>query len=104
MKPYNRENWWIDSDIIKPIEVEAKNLKEALNQYVKEVADTAYIEISKSALKNRKKMFRDFPVGTKQVGYVITGKTEFQKDDYSWVEQFIEIWVEVIGVEYKPLF
>lgn len=31
-----------------------------------------------------------------QVGYVITGKTEFQKDSGEWVTQYIDLWVEII--------
>lgn len=31
-----------------------------------------------------------------QVSYVITGKTEFQKDSGEWVTQYIDLWVEII--------
>jgi hypothetical protein len=48
-------------------------------------------------------MYIDTTTGTKQTGYVITGSTDFDKD-YKWYKQFIDIWVEIIGIEYKPIF
>ena len=103
MKPYNRDKWWINSDIIPDMEIKAENPKEALNKYVKEVQDKCYIEISKTALKRKSPMYIDTTTGTKQTGYVITGSTDFDKD-YKWYKQFINIWVEIIGIEYKPIF
>ena len=37
--------------------------------------------------------------GTKQVGYVITGKTEFDRGDYSgYSTQYIDLWVTILTV------
>lgn len=33
-----------------------------------------------------------------QVGFVITGKTEFQRDNGEWVTQFIDLWVEILTI------
>lgn len=35
---------------------------------------------------------------TKQVGYVITGKTEFQDDFYRWSAQYIDLWITILTV------
>lgn len=71
MKEYNNKKWWIDSDI----------------------------EISKNALKTKQDMFVDTPDGTKQVGYVITGKSDFEdRDNYRWSTQYIDLWVTILTV------
>lgn len=31
----------------------------------------------------------------RQVGYVITGKTEMQRDNGTWSTQYIDLWVNV---------
>ena len=37
--------------------------------------------------------------GAKQVGYVITGKTEFDKGDYTgYSTQYIDLWVTILTV------
>ena len=34
-----------------------------------------------------------------QVGYVITGKTEFEKENYGgWCSQYIDLWVTILTV------
>lgn len=99
MKEYNNKNWWIDSGIVREIHVTAENIREALKQYRDIVAERYYIEISDTAIKNKFAMYRDRATGeAKQVGYVITGKTEFQKDSGEWVNQFIDLWVEVLTI------
>lgn len=100
MKEYNNKKWWIDSDIIREISVNADSLKQALEKYREIVKDKFYIEISNNAIKNKNPMFIDTPDGNyKQVGYVITGKTEFEdRDNYKWSTQFIDLWVTVLTV------
>lgn len=96
MKEYNNKNWWIDSRIIENKVIEAETLKEALKEYQKEVSENDYIEISNNAIKNKSPMYVDTKSGeTKQVGYVITGKSEFQRDDYTWSTQYIDLWVSI---------
>ena len=44
-------------------------------------------------------MYVDLKTGeSKQVGYVITGKSDFQRDDYSWSTQYIDLWVSITEV------
>lgn len=58
------------------------------------------INISKNAIKNKSEMFVDLSNGgAKQVGYVITGKTEFDRGDYSgYSTQYIDLWVTILTV------
>ena len=99
MKDYNREKWWIDSGIVREIQVEAENVKQALEKYRAIVEKKHYITISNNAIKNKSGMYVDTATGeTKQVGYVITGKTEFQDDFYKWSTQYIDLWVNIITV------
>ena len=96
MKPYNYKSWWIDSGIIRKITVDAPDLKKALDEYREIVKDKYYIEISKSAIKNRQPMYRDTASGDAlQVGYVITAATDFDSDGRGWVTQYIDLWVTV---------
>lgn len=58
------------------------------------------INISKNAIKNKSEMFADLSDGSvKQVGYVITGKTEFDRGDYSgYSTQYIDLWITILTV------
>ena len=99
MKKYNNKKWWVDSDIVPEIKIKAETLKEALLEYQKRVYEKSYIEISKNALKTKQDMFVDTPDGIKQVGYVITGKSDFEdRDNYRWSTQYIDLWVTVLTV------
>ena len=99
MKEYNRKKWWIDSDIITEKRIKADTLKDALEKYRTRVEDEHYITISNNALKYKNNMYVDGVDGeTKQVGYVITGKTEIQDDSYKWVNQYIDLWVTILTV------
>ena len=99
MKEYNSKKWWINSDIVPEIRISAENLKEALFKYKELVYEKAYIEISDNALKTKNEMYVDTAEGTKQVGYVITGKTEFEdRDNYRWSTQYIDLWVNILTV------
>lgn len=100
MKEYNRRKWWIDSNIIREIRVESENIKAALQRYREIVAEKYYIDISANAIKNKSAMYVDTSDGdAKQVGYVITGKTEFEdRENYKWSTQFIDLWVSVLTV------
>lgn len=96
MKEYNRDKWWIDSNIVKPLEIVADSIGDALKQYAAIVQDKACIDVSKTAIKNKNKMYRDSKTGeTKQVGYVMTGSTLFDKNGSGWSKQFIDLWIEI---------
>ena len=98
MKPYNNKNWWIDSNIISEKRIEADSVKEALSLYRSEVEENYYITITNHAIKNKSPMYIDTENGVKQVGYVITGRADFQKNDYKWITQYIELWVTILTV------
>lgn len=100
MKEYNDKKWYIDSDIISEKRISADSVENALEIYREQVEEEHYISISKNAIKNKSKMFVDMPGGdTKQVGYVITGKTEFDKGDYTgYSTQYIDLWVTILTV------
>lgn len=96
MKEYNCKKWWIDGNIIRPAIIQAENLKAALKKYRIHTEKEAYIEISSNALRTKSPMYVDTKEGTKQVGYVITGKAEFQDDiSYKWSTQYVDLWVSI---------
>ena len=96
MKEYNNKNWWIDSGIVRKITVDADSIGDALEKYRDIVQNQYYINISKSALKNKSPMYRDTADGgAMQCGYVITGSTDFNDDNRAWVKQYIDLWVTV---------
>ena len=97
MKEYNARKWWIDSGIVREIQITADNLPAALEQYREIVEEKHYISISTHAIKNRNPMYIDTPDGEKQIGFVITGKTDFESN-YKWVTQYIDLWVTVLTV------
>lgn len=100
MKEYNHKKWWIDSGIIPDMRINASSVKNALEIYRERVEEKHYITISRNAIKNKSEMFVDTPDGNaKQVGYVITGKTEFDKGDYTgYSTQYIDLWVTILTV------
>lgn len=99
MKEYNRRKWWIDSDIVTEKRISAETVVDALEIWRKQVEKRHYITVSKNAIKNKSEMFVDTDNGIKQVGYVITGKTEFEdRDNYKWSEQYIDLWVTILTV------
>ena len=46
-------------------------------------------------------MYCDTPDGeVKQVGFVITAKTEFEdRENYKWATQYIDLWVTILTIE-----
>lgn len=97
MKEYNARKWRIDSGIVREIQITADNLPAALEQYREIVEEKHYISISAHAIKNRNPMYIDTPDGSKQIGFVIIGKTDFESN-YKWVTQYIDLWVTVLTV------
>lgn len=100
MKEYNNKKWYIDGGIISDMRINADSVENALEIYRERVEEEQYITISKNAIKNKSEMFVDLPDGgVKQVGYVITGKTEFDKGDYTgYSTQYIDLWVTILTV------
>lgn len=101
MKEYNNKKWWIDSNIVRDKYINAEDINEALEKYQNLVEEKEYITISNNAIKNKNPMFVDTVDGDiKQVGYVVTAKTEFQdNDNYTWSTQYIDLWVEILTIE-----
>ena len=93
MKEYNNKKWYIDGGIVSDMRIDADSVENALEIYRERVEEKYFINISKNAIKNKSEMFVDLSDGSvKQVGYVITGKTEFDRGDYTgystaWVEK-----------------
>lgn len=101
MKEYNNKKWYIDGGIVSDMRIEANSVENALEIYRERVKEKHYIDISKNAIKNKSEMFVDLSNGggAKQVGYVITGKTEFDKGDYTgYSTQYIDLWVTILTV------
>lgn len=100
MKEYNNKKWYIDGGIVSDMRIDADSVRNALEIYRERVEEKYYINISKNAIKNKSEMFVDLPDGgVKQVGYVITGKTDFEdRDNYKWSSQYIDLWVTILTV------
>lgn len=100
MKEYNNKKWYIDGGIVSDMRINADSVENALEIYRERVKEKHYISISKNAIKNKSEMFADLLDGSvKQVGYVITGKTEFDRGDYSgYSTQYIDLWITILTV------
>ena len=100
MKEYNNKKWYIDGGIVSDMRIDADSVENALKIYRERVEEKHCIIISKNAIKNKSEMFVDLlDGGTKQVGYVITGKTEFDRGDYTgYSTQYIDLWVTILTV------
>ena len=105
MKDYNCKKWWIDHNYIRDVKVSAANPAEAIKAYAEIVNKEHFDIISKNALKNKVPMYSETPDGEdKQIGYVLTAKTLFDKGDYSgYSEQYIDLWVEILQIS-RPVF
>lgn len=98
MKERDEKKWWIASNIITRKTIESDTIDEALEQFRALVEEKHYISISNNAIKNKNPMYIDTESGEKQIGFVITGKTDFQTDSGRWVSHYIDLWVEVLTV------
>jgi hypothetical protein len=97
MKPHNSKKWWIDPGVVRNMKLEADSLEAAISRYAEIASEKYGVEISKNALKNKQPVYIDTADGeAKQVGFVVTGKTEFRDDEnYRWSTQYIYLWVDV---------
>ena len=99
MKEYNNEKWWVDGNIVREQYIEAETLNQALEKYRKFVYEKEYVSISDNAIKCKRAMYNDAESGPLQVGYVITGKCDFQdQSNDKWSSQYIDLWVRIITV------
>ena len=100
MKEYNRKKLWIDSNIVRTVEVTADNTADALSQYYQIVNEKFGIEISQHAIKTKSPMWEEDENGKpKQVGWVITGKTLFEdRDNNRCSTQYVDLWVNILTV------
>ena len=100
MKEYNNKKWYIDGGIVSDMRINADSVENALEIYRERVEEKHGITISKNAIKNKSEMFVDLSDGSvKQVGYVITGKTEVDKGNYTgYSTQYIDLWVTILTV------
>lgn len=96
MKEYNSKHWWIDGNIVPEKTITAESVAAALEEYRELVEYDNCISISRNAIKARRPMYVDLKTGgEKQVGYVITGKAEFETENYRWCKQYVDLWVEI---------
>ena len=105
VKEKDRGKWWLNNDLVRTIELEAISLCEALEKYRQIVNDRTDVRISKNAIQKKEKMFIDRRFGerSKQIGYVITGSTCFERENGGFVNKFIDLWVEIRVINY-PAF
>lgn len=99
MKENDSRNWWIDKDIISDKHITAESLKDALKNYAK-AAEENGVSISENAIKNKNGMYIDMKDGTsKQIGYVITGKTSFENSIGKWIDKYVDLWIDIFVIE-----
>lgn len=98
MKEYNSNKYWISSDIVPAITVEAVNTDDALEKYATIVNNDYYVTISRTALKTKAPMFIDAKSGAKQTGFVLTAScifSDYQDRIKPDTKQFIDLWVDI---------
>lgn len=91
---YSRR-YWVDSKIVPQTTILAETLKEAISQYVEFAMDKSYMNITKSAVKRKSKMYCDTPKGIIQMGYVITAHADIDGKNIP-----CDLWVEIQEVNY----
>lgn len=100
VKPADSGKWWIDSDYIKDKIIVADSPKEALDRYAEEENNDFRVSISKNAIAKREPMYINTVDGIKRVGWIVTGKTLFDKGDYSgYVDKYIDLCIEIVALE-----
>ena len=87
-------SWWTtyNNEVYKTY---AEDLETAKKGFLIELETKYGMQISKSAAKNPKKMYRDFPYGEcVQCGLVYKGSTEVDCN-YQWKRKYADIWVTI---------
>lgn len=88
--PHLRGHYWIDSDILPQMIIEAGTLKAALWAF-KTRTEERYVTITANGLRGKQPMFIDGPnLEPKQIGYVIKAWAEIEEKKVS-----LEIWVRI---------
>lgn len=87
--------YWIDSGIVPQTIITAETLKKAISQYVDFAMDKSCMDITKSAVKRKSKMYCDTPDGAIQTGYVITAHTDINGKTIP-----CNLWVKIQEVNY----
>ena len=96
MKERDAKKWYIDANVIRKKRINAETLNNALEQYRQDVNENDYVTITLSAMRKKSPMYIDTENGeSKQVGYVITGKTSFEHNNGSWIDKYIDLWVTI---------
>lgn len=95
MKEYNSKHWWIDGKIVTEKTITAESVAAALEEYRELVEYDNCISISRNAIKARRPMYVDTKGGEKQIGFVITGRADFETESYRYVKQYVDLWVEI---------
>lgn len=101
MKEYNAAKWYITGDIIPKLYITAENLKEAFTKYQDIINKNYYVTVSKTAIKNRKPSYIDTKYGPLQIGFVVTGSMDFEKENYQgWSKQYIDLWLDIMETKH----
>ena len=104
MKDYNDKKYWIDGDYIRDLKITSDDVKSAIRKYRDIIADGYGVTISDNAIRNKGEMFIDTENGSEPAGFVFTGKTSFDKGDYTgWTEQFINVWTTIYEIKLADL-
>jgi hypothetical protein len=98
MKEHSCRKWWIDPKYIRDITIEAENLDKAIEDYRKVVENNYGTSISNNAIKMKEAMYIDTKNGPKQIGYIFTGKTDFDDNHGNWIAKYIDLWVTILTV------
>lgn len=96
MKPYNEGRYWIMSDYVNNITVEADTPADALTLYREQLDNWYGIQISKTAVKNRGQFFNH---SYKPIGYIYTGKTQIvDRGNNVNVSTYIDVYVRCYAI------
>lgn len=82
-----RDKYWIDSDYVKPMQIKANTLSQALAEYRNRLQDD-YINVTVSALRCKSPMYVGDGV---QIGYVIKAHCKIDGHDV-----ILDLWAEII--------
>lgn len=97
MKPYNRDKWYITSNYIREIKISAETKAEAFAAYLLKLENDYYIEVSKTAAKNKSVIYYDDRNGDPiPSGYCVTASTAFQNDAGDLKKQYIDLWIDIL--------
>lgn len=99
MKERDAKNWYIDPNMIRKKRIDAETLRNALEQYRQDVIENDYVTVTLSAMRKKSPMYIDMKDGeAKQVGYVITGKISCERNNGTWVDKYINLWVTITEI------